>query len=94
MPLTQLCNWLNHNPDSRCLWLSDATNAAIGSCDDKAGEAGPVEQSSTEAKSLKLRAKGLPGGHLSGQQPRQPDGEPTGKNKEQLSWQFAIKNRA
>ncbi len=30
-----------------------------GSRDDQAGEAGLVEQSSAEAKSLKLRAKGL-----------------------------------
>jgi hypothetical protein len=37
------------------------------------GEAGLVEQSSAEAKSLKLRAKGLSGCHPSGQQPRQPD---------------------
>ncbi len=45
-----------------------------GSRDDQAGEAGPVEQSSSEAKSLKLRAKGLSGCHPSGQQSRQPDG--------------------
>ncbi len=45
-----------------------------GSRDDQAGEAGPVEHSSAEAKSLKLRAKGLSGCHPSGQQPRQPDG--------------------
>jgi hypothetical protein len=45
-----------------------------GSRDDQAGEADPVEQSSAEAKSLKLRAKGLSGCHPSGQQPRQPDG--------------------
>jgi hypothetical protein len=42
--------------------------------DDQAGEAGPVEHSSAEAKSLKLEAKGLSGCHPSGQQPRQPDG--------------------
>ncbi len=30
-----------------------------GSRNDQAGEAGPVEQSSAEAKSLRLRAKGL-----------------------------------
>jgi hypothetical protein len=42
------------------------------------GEAGPVEHCSAEAKSLKLRAKGLSGCHPSGQQPRQPDGEPKG----------------
>ncbi len=47
-----------------------------GSRNDQAGEAGPVEQSSAEAKSLKLRAKGLYGHHPSGQQPRQPDGGP------------------
>ncbi len=44
-----------------------------GSRGDQAGEAGPVEQGSAEAKSLKLRAKGLSGCHPSGQQPRQPD---------------------
>ncbi len=33
-----------------------------------------------EAKSLKLRAKGLSGCHPSGQQPRQPDGGPKGQN--------------
>jgi hypothetical protein len=52
-----------------------------GSRDDQAGEAGPVEQSSAEAKSLKLRAKGLPGCHPSGQQPRQPDRGPEGQIK-------------
>jgi hypothetical protein len=52
------------------------------------GEAGPVEQSSAEAKSLKLRAKGLSGCHPSGQQPRQPDRGPKGQNKEPLSGQF------
>ncbi len=46
-----------------------------GSHDDQAGEAGPVEHSSAEAKSLKLEAKGLSDCHPSGQQPRQPDGE-------------------
>ncbi len=45
------------------------------------GEAGPVEQSSAEAKSLKLRAKGLSGCHLSGQQLRQPDGRKEGQIK-------------
>ncbi len=56
-----------------------------GSRDDQAGEAGLVEQSSGEAKSLKLRAKGLSGCHPSGQQPRQPDGGPGGQIKVQLS---------
>ncbi len=37
-----------------------------GSRNDQAGEAGPVEQSSAEAKSLKLRAKGLSGCHPRG----------------------------
>jgi hypothetical protein len=32
-----------------------------------------------EAKSLKLRAKGLSGCHPGGQQPRQPDGGPKGQ---------------
>ncbi len=45
-----------------------------GSCDDQAGEAGPVEHSSAEAKSLRLKAKRLSGCHPSGQQPRQQDG--------------------
>ncbi len=44
-----------------------------GSRGDQAGEVDKVEQSSAEAKSLKLRAKGLSGCHPSGQQPRQPD---------------------
>ncbi len=52
-----------------------------GSQDDQAGEAGPEEQSSAEANSLKLRAKGLSGCHPSGQQPRQPDGGPEGQIK-------------
>jgi hypothetical protein len=52
-----------------------------GSHNDQAGEAGPVEQSSAEAKSLKLRAKVLSGCHPSGQQPRQPDGGPEGQIK-------------
>ncbi len=56
-----------------------------GSRDDQAWEAGPEEQSSAEAKSLKLRAKGLSGCHPSGQQPRQPDGGPEGQNKKLLS---------
>jgi hypothetical protein len=38
-----------------------------------------------EAKSLKLRAKGLPGYHPSGQQPRQPDGGSEDQIKELLS---------
>ncbi len=53
-----------------------------GSRDDQAGEAGPVEHSSAEAKSLKLKAKGLSGCHPSGQQPRQPDGEARGRIKD------------
>ncbi len=52
--------------------------------DDQAGEAGPVEQSSAEAKSLKVRAEGLSGCHPSGQQPRQPKGGPGDQNKELL----------
>jgi hypothetical protein len=52
-----------------------------GSRDDQVGEAGPVEQSSAEAKSLKLRAKGLSSSHPSGQQPIQPDGRPEGQIK-------------
>jgi hypothetical protein len=49
-----------------------------GSRNGQAGEAGPVEHRSAEAKSLKLRAKGLSDCHPSGQQSRQPDGEPRG----------------
>jgi hypothetical protein len=59
-----------------------------GSRDGQAGEAGPVEQCSAEAKSLKLKAKGLSGCHPSGQQPRQPDREARRPNKELLSQQF------
>jgi hypothetical protein len=47
----------------------------------RGGEAAPLQQSSAEAKSLKLRAKGLSGCHPSGQQPRQPDGGPEGQIK-------------
>jgi hypothetical protein len=50
-----------------------------GSRDDQAGEAGPVEHSSAETKSLKLEAKGLSGSHPSGQQLRQPDGRARGQ---------------
>jgi hypothetical protein len=50
--------------------------------DDQAGEAGPVEHSSAEAKSLKLEAKGLSGCHPSGQRPRQPDGKARGQIKD------------
>ena len=56
-----------------------------GSRDDQAGEAGLVDQSSAEAKSLKLRAKGLSGCHSNEQQPRQPDREPGGQIKGLLS---------
>jgi hypothetical protein len=56
-----------------------------GSRNDQAGEAGPVEQCSAEANSLKLRAKGLFGCHPSGQQLRQPGGGARGPNKELLS---------
>ncbi len=52
-----------------------------GSRDDQAGESGPVEQSSAEANSLKLRAKGLSSCHPSGQQLSQPDGGPEGQIK-------------
>jgi hypothetical protein len=53
-----------------------------GSRDDQAGEAGPVEHSSAEAKSLTLEAKGLSGCHPSRQQPRQPDGKARGRIKD------------
>ncbi len=52
-----------------------------GSRDDQAGEAGPVEQSSAEAKSLKLRAKGLSTCYPSGQQPRRQTGDQRAKIK-------------
>ncbi len=58
------------------------------------GEAGPVEQSSAESKSLKLRAKGQSGCHPIVQQPRQPDGGPEGQNKELLSRQFTKKKQS
>jgi hypothetical protein len=47
----------------------------------KRGEAGLVKLSLEEAKSLKLRAKGLSGWHPSGKQPRQPDGGPESQIK-------------
>ncbi len=53
-----------------------------GSRNGQVGEAGPVEQCSAEAESLKLRAKGMSGCHPNGQQPRQPDGEPKGQIKD------------
>jgi hypothetical protein len=53
-----------------------------GSRDDHAGEAGPVEHSSAEAKSLKLEAKGLSGRHPSRKQPRQPDRKARGQIKD------------
>ncbi len=56
-----------------------------GSRNGQAGEAYPVEQCSAEAKSLKLKAKGLYGCHPSGQHPRQPDREARRPNKELLS---------
>ncbi len=56
-----------------------------GSRDDQVGEAGPVEQSSAEAKSLKLKAKELSDCYASEPQPRQPDGEASGPNKGLLS---------
>jgi hypothetical protein len=46
------------------------------------GEAGLVEHSSAEAKSLKLESKGLSGCHPSGQQPRRPDQEARGQIKD------------
>ncbi len=55
------------------------------------GEAGLVEQSSAEAKSLKLRAKGLSGCHPSGQKPRQPDGGLGGQNKKLILRQLLKK---
>ncbi len=58
-----------------------STLRSDGSRDDQAGEAGLVKQSSAEAKSLKLRAKGLSSCHPSGQQLRQPDGRPEGQIK-------------
>ncbi len=57
------------------------------------GKADPVEQSSAEAKSLKLRAKGLSGCHSSEQQSRQPDGGPGGQIKGLLSQHVTKRNR-
>jgi hypothetical protein len=65
-----------------------------GSRDDQAGEAGPVEHSSAEAKSLKLKAKGLYGCHPSGQQLRQPDVGPEGQIKNYSHDNILKKNRA
>jgi hypothetical protein len=66
-----------------------------GSRDDQAGEAGLVEHSSAEAKSLKLMAKGLSGCHSSGQQPRQPDGGgPEGQIKNYSHEKLLKENRA
>jgi hypothetical protein len=65
-----------------------------GSCDDEAGEAGPVEHSSAEAKSLKLKAKELSGCHPSGQQPRQPDGGSEGQIKNYSHDNLLKENRA
>jgi hypothetical protein len=65
-----------------------------GSRDDQAGEAGPVEHSSAEAKSLKLKAKGLSSCHPSGQQPRQPDGGPEGQIKNYSHDNLLKENRA
>jgi hypothetical protein len=45
------------------------------------GEAGPVEQSSVEAKSLKTMAKELSNCYSSEQQPRKPDRGPVGQIK-------------
>jgi hypothetical protein len=59
----------------------DRVHSSYDSRNDQAGEAGPVEQSSAEAKSLELRAKGLSGCHPSGQQPRRPDKGPEGQIK-------------
>ncbi len=58
------------------------------------GEAGLVEHSSAEAKSLKLKAKGLSGCHPSGQQPRHPDGGARGPNKGLLSQQFTKRTQS
>jgi hypothetical protein len=58
------------------------------------GEAGTVEQSSAEAKSLKTKVKGLSGCHPSGQQPRQPDRGPGGQIKGLLSRHVTKRNRA
>ncbi len=65
-----------------------------GSHNDQAGEAGPVEQFSAEAKSLKLRAKGLSDCHPSGQQPWQPDGGPVGQIKNYSHDNLPKENRA
>jgi hypothetical protein len=58
------------------------------------GEAGPVEHSSAEAKSPKLKAKGLSGFHPSGQQLRQPDGGSEGQLKNYSHDNSLKENRA
>jgi hypothetical protein len=62
---------ISHHPRGS---LGSSPLRSDGFRNDQAGEAGPVEQCSGEAKSLKLRAKGPSGCHPSGQQQRQPDG--------------------
>jgi hypothetical protein len=65
-----------------------------GSLDDQAGEAGLVEHGSAEAKSLKLKAKGLSGCRPRGQQLRQPDGGPEGQIKNYSLANLLKENRA
>ncbi len=66
-----------------------------GSRNDQAGEAGPVEHSSAEAKILKLKAKGLSGCHPSGQQPpKATRWGARGPNKELLSRQLTERKQS
>ncbi len=65
-----------------------------GSSNDQVREAGLVEHSSAEAKSLKQKAKGLSGCHSSGQQPRQPDGGSEGQIKNYSHDKLLKENRA
>ncbi len=65
-------------------WESSALRSD-GSQDDQAGEAGPVEQSSEEAKSLKTKGQGIVRLPPQWQQLRQPDGGPGGQIKGLLS---------
>jgi hypothetical protein len=65
-----------------------------GSRNDQAGEAGPVEQCSAEAKSLKTKGQGtvrLPPQWATTETARRG---PEGQNKELISRQFAERNKA
>ncbi len=65
-----------------------------GSRDDQAGEAGPVEQSSAEAKSLKTKGQGTVGLPPQWAATKAARRGARGPNKELLSQQFTKRNRA